>query len=573
MRLARLLALLASALAVPKFQQGQPHSPLTLRHHTNHATAHANISIRNVNTPQSNSTASHVTKQRVTDDPVTGDQTTDDRGRPAQEQPSQAPEQAAEDSMGEEESEELAFAVFVFPICAILLGLAISGILNKYAPFVPYTPVLLVLGFVCACLQAPKLFSNTHLQPSLEAWQHLSGHLILYVFIPPLIFGDAMQLDFHILKRCAVQCLLLAVPAVIMNTMLTATVAIFVLPSTICLGSWPLAIAFGAVLSATDPVAVVSLLKSLGASPALTMLIGGESLLNDGTAMVLFDIFFSLYMREEQDFVAFLATILFGSLAIGLISGGLLLFVLSLFSNKLKHYNSELQISLTIVAAYANFYFSEAVVGASGILSLVLMGCVCGYGFWPMIVNVEQMRGVWHTLEWLLNTLLFQLTGLIIGYKFMDNEITLEGYGWAAVTYLFLIVIRFAVIFLLLPILARTGYGMSWQGAVVAAWGGLRGALGLALALVMEAQLSHTDFDSRRNKIAGHLIVVHISVVAVLTLLVNAPTTGPLLGALGMLQTPREKEHALEDLRSRMQDFVLARYRAMEAADGAMDDA
>ena len=64
------------------------------------------------------------------------------------------------------------------------------------------------------------------------------------------------------------------------------------------------------------------------------------------------------------------------------------------------------------------------------------MGCVCGYGFWPMIVNVEQMRGVWHTLEWLLNTLLFQLTGLIIGYKFMDNRVHASDYGWAVVTYL-----------------------------------------------------------------------------------------------------------------------------------------
>ena len=179
-----------------------------------------------------------------------------------------------------------AFAVFVFPICAVVLGLAFSWLLNRYAPAVPYTPVLLVVGFTVACLHAPKLFSHTHLAPSLEAWQHLSGHLILYVFIPPLIFGDAMQLDFHILKRCAGQCLLLAVPAVMFSTALTAAVAHYVLPYH---WSWTLAIAFGAVLSATDPVAVVSLLKSLGASPALTMLIGGESLLNDGTAMVIFD--------------------------------------------------------------------------------------------------------------------------------------------------------------------------------------------------------------------------------------------------------------------------------------------
>merc|ERR1719199_2259351 len=173
------------------------------------------------------------------------------------------------------------------------------------------------------------------------------------------------------------------------------------------------------------------------------------------------------------------------------------------------------------------------------------------------------MKGMWHTLEWILNTLLFQLVGLIIGYKFFvaDKKITDSGgatFGWAIVTYLFLLVIRLFTIVLLLPILKRTGYGMSWQGALVAWWGGLRGALGLALALVMEAQLEAFGFVY-----IGHIIVIHVSVVAVLTLLVNAPTTALLLRVLGMVQTPNEKRHALSDLHARMEDFVYGQYHSM----------
>ena len=303
----RLFALLAAALAAPAAHEEQPHSSLTpLRAAIAEvATAVANSSSRLLRSPAEQRPAethssnlshhgesrrfTHIVKQRVAAD----DEPEPAHGGPEHEDPTQGVqgqqggEGGGEDSMAESESEELAFAVFVFPICAVVLGLAISWLLNRYAPAVPYTPVLLVVGFTVACLQAPKLFAHTHLAPSLEAWQHLSGHLILYVFIPPLIFGDAMQLDFHILKRCAGQCLLLAVPAVMFSTALTAVVAHYLLPYH---WSWTLAIAFGAVLSATDPVAVVSLLKSLGASPALTMLIGGESLLNDGTAMVILDI-------------------------------------------------------------------------------------------------------------------------------------------------------------------------------------------------------------------------------------------------------------------------------------------
>lgn len=469
--------------------------------------------------------------------------------------------------MSEHEAHDAAWHVFVFPICTILFGLTVAFVLHRWAPSVPYTPMLLVVGFLAAIIGAHLpggAIGPPHLLGSIEAWEQMNGHLILYVFIPPLIFGEAMGLDYHVLKRCLGQCLLLAVPAVALNTLLTALVAYYVLPY-----EWPafaLALAFGAVCSATDPVAVVALLKTLGVSPALTMLIGGESLLNDGTAMVMFSICLGIALPEEgveTNYFDLVMRMVFGSLLLGLVSGFMLLAALRVFSNKLERHNAPLQIALTLVAAYANFYVCEAVLHGSGVLSLVVMGAVCAFGIWPLIVNPEQMKGMWHTLEWILNTLLFQLVGLIIGYKFFvsDKKITDSGGAtlcWAIVTYLFLLAIRLFTIVLLLPILKRTGYGMSWQGALVAWWGGLRGALGLALALVMEAQLEAFGFPY-----IGHIIVIHVSVVAVLTLLVNAPTTAPLLRMLGMVQTPNEKRHALSDLHIRMEDFVYGQYQSM----------
>ena len=114
----------------------------------------------------------------------------------------------------------------------------------------------------------------------------MDGHLLLYAFIPPLVFGDAMNLDFNILKNCVSQCATLAFPGVAIGAALFAIVVQYVIPST---GhwTWDLSMAFGAVMSATDPVAVVALLKQLGAPDSLTMIIGGESLLNDGMAMIL----------------------------------------------------------------------------------------------------------------------------------------------------------------------------------------------------------------------------------------------------------------------------------------------
>merc|ERR1719491_1532714 len=129
------------------------------------------------------------------------------------------------------------------------------------------------------------------------AVKHMSPHLLLGVFIPPLIFESAFGTDYFVIRREMWQALLLAGPGVLLNVAMTSVFCVYALPYA---WSWSEAISFSAIVSATDPVAVVALLRDLGASKRLATLIEGESLLNDGSAYVLFVVViqFVLYPNE-----------------------------------------------------------------------------------------------------------------------------------------------------------------------------------------------------------------------------------------------------------------------------------
>merc|ERR1719158_2048906 len=103
-------------------------------------------------------------------------------------------------------------------------------------------------------------------------------------------------MNVQLARKCFSQALILACPGVLFGTCVTAAVGKYVLPYG---WDWPISMVFGAILSATDPVAVVALFKSLGVSPRLTMLISGESLVNDGTAMVVFSLFLKITLGAQ----------------------------------------------------------------------------------------------------------------------------------------------------------------------------------------------------------------------------------------------------------------------------------
>ena len=178
-----------------------------------------------------------------------------------------------------------ALPIFELAILLVAVGL-LFGALTRYFQIssklpVPYTVIVLVIGIILGIL-------GDHLDrlgDAAQLVQRIDPHFLLAAFIPGLIFESAFNTNFHIVNHEFSQALLLAGPGVLINTALTATFVHYAIPYG---WDWSQCVMFGSIASATDPVAVVALLAELGASKRLATLVEGESLLNDGTAFVLY---------------------------------------------------------------------------------------------------------------------------------------------------------------------------------------------------------------------------------------------------------------------------------------------
>lgn len=290
---------------------------------------------------------------------------------------------------------------------------------------------------------------------------------------------------------------------------------------------------FGAIVSATDPVAVVALLKELGASKTLSMLIEGESLLNDGTAMVVFlimkDIVAGVQFTPYEIFAKF-CRLSFGGVGVGVAAGLIVQWWLRRIVD-----DPVLEVNLTIIASYFVFYIAEFTpVHISGILALVALGFYMTRTGKTQISSTseEHVHHVWSYLGYIAETIIFLLSGVIIGSKINsehDIDIFWDDYLKLFGLYIFLHLIRFGCLLIFYPILSRLGYGMDLKQLVFLSYAGLRGAVGLTLALIVTQE----DPD-KINKYVQDKILFLTGGIAILTLIINAPTTGWFIKYLGL---------------------------------------
>merc|ERR1719353_1843221 len=383
---------------------------------------------------------------------------------------------------------------------------------------------------------------------SITMWENIDPHLVFFTFLPVLVFGDAMNFNPHIFNKCFGQVMILAVPGVVLGTVLTAGVAMYILPY-----GWdmPISFAFGAILSATDPVAVVALFKSLGVSPRLTMLISGESVCNDGTAIVVFLLFYKISLGSQftgTDLVTFLGTSVGIGPVLGLFFGLITVAWLGMARRKHAEEDGTIQVMLTILCAYGSFYIAENTFSTSGVLTSVSAATVLAVMGLSRMNSLHAVETVWSVFEYMANTLIFLLAGLIIGRIIVERRdiITSADYIWLLVLYVILVFVRLTTVFLFFPILRNLGCGMTWQEGLVCTWSGLRGAVGLALAIIM-------DIEPRVDREKGTRIMFFVGGIAALTLLINGSTTRYLLLYLRIGVTPALKEQMLEDIRTRME--------------------
>ncbi|XP_077994372.1 sperm-specific sodium:proton exchanger-like [Glandiceps talaboti] len=447
--------------------------------------------------------------------------------------------------------------VILFVFVSIAMGALIRSLLNKVPVNIPYTVLLLIVGVLIGLLS-----SNFHQVAKYTIMVHMDPHLILHVFLPVLIFESAFAMDVHTFLKSAVQVCILALFGLMVASLLTAVLAQNVFDY-----GWDFntAMMFGSIMSATDPVAVVALLKDLGASKQLGTLIEGESLLNDGCSIVIFEVFKRMSIPGQEmtgtAILIYFVRVAFGGPIFGYIMARLTTLWLSYIFN-----DALTEITITLASTYITFYIGEGVLKVSGVLAVVVLGLVVSVEKTSISPEVEVfLHRFWEMLAYLANTLIFVLVGVVIVERAMRNVNDMDWF-YIIVLYIGVNIIRAIAIALFSPILSRIGYGLSWRNAAVMTWGGLRGAVGLALALLV---VSTEEIDQKK---VGSKVLLHTSGIVILTLCVNATTIQSLLRVLGMSDISIPKRIAMAGAVRRLRESQ-SRTFAMLKADRFLADA
>jgi CPA1 family monovalent cation:H+ antiporter len=403
-------------------------------------------------------------------------------------------------------------------VIVLLLIAVIVGIITTRLR-VPYTVGLVLIGLALS-------FGG---QADLE----FPPELFLSLLVPPLVFEAAFHLNIRDLRYDFAPILALAIPGVLITTGLVGIV--------IALGTGaplPLTLVFGSLIAATDPVAVVALFRSLGVPKRLQVLLEGESLFNDGTAIVVFNLMITIAVTGEfsllDSLIAFL-TVSGGGILIGLLLG-------MIFSQITRRINDPLiETTLTGVLAFGAYLVAEEI-HVSGVLAVVAAGMVAGnVGPRGMSPSTRVLVfNFWEIMAFLANSLVFLLIGLQINlFALIDN--------WQVIMW---------AIFAVLAARTVSVYGLSWVGKGIPKrykhvlyWGGLRGAISLALAISLPSSLGPLRSDIQAMAFG----------VVLFTLLFQGLTMRPLIKRMGLI-----KRHENQDIYERRQALAVMSKAAYE---------
>ncbi len=361
-----------------------------------------------------------------------------------------------------------------------LLGLAaVAEPLSRFSRF-PYSSTLVLVGFF-----AGQLVEFSQLQTGLQAESF--HELVFFVFIPVLIFEAAFQLDLRLLRENIGNILLLAIVGLLLTTGITAAGMYFGIAHASGF-PWIAALLTGALLAATDPVAVVAQLRAIGAPPRLAMLLEGESLFNDATAIVLFTILLALATAGGAPVSAGASVLRFGYVFVGGIVAGGVIGALALPAFRIARGHSTHTI-LTLVVAYGAFIVAEHWLLVSGVMAVLSAGLIAARSSLKVNTKDDHQRvaETWETLGHIANALIFLLLGITITLAMFQERWLAMLIGVGAV-----FVARTLSIFgvvLLSNLLAKNKVPVAYQTVMV--WGGLRGAVTLALALSLPTELPY----------------------------------------------------------------------------------
>lgn len=370
------------------------------------------------------------------------------------------------------EHEATQIADLVTGIVTLMLVAAISTMAARKVSKLPLTVLLVFVGMGLSAL-------SEHV-PGLDpvADFHLTPALVLFVFIPTLIFESAFNLDARQVARNIWPILTMAVPGLLLSTAIIGSMMAWLTEFDLMV-----ALLLGAILSATDPVAVIAIFKQLGVPERLTILVEGESLFNDATSLVLATLLLGILVAGEFSPAVVASGVLeFFLVFFGGVVVGWFLAVLAGQTLGAIEADPAIEITLTTILAYFSFIIAEHAFHVSGIMAVVAAGLTIGsWGKSKISPSTEEfMEHFWDYLAYLANALIFLMVGMQIDLVTLWESIDLIGYVIVA-----MLVSRAVVVFGLVPIVGKIPgaerIGIPFQQVMY--WGGLRGAIALAIVL------------------------------------------------------------------------------------------
>jgi len=382
----------------------------------------------------------------------------------------------------------------------LLLIAAIVAMLTRRIRL-PYSVGLVAAGIILAFLPfAPRV--------------SLTKDLIFTTLLPPLLFEAAFHIPWNQLRRDFSVIVVLASLGVVLSACVTATGMHY-----LAHWQWLGALAFGVLIAATDPVSVIAIFKEAKAQGRLLVLIEAESLFNDGTAAVALGVVMALAAGQEITSLG-ITLMLLKTIGGGIVCGAAVAVGALLLSGRTDDHLVE--ITFTTVAAYGAFLLAEHF-GMSGVLATITAGLIMG-NFKSLITisdrGKEAVHAFWEYAAFVANSLIFLLIGM---HEAHQNFVAIwipAGTAIALVT-----LGRAAAIYPCCLIFSRTSLRIAMKHQHVLFWGGLRGALALALALGLPPGIAQRE----------EIITISFAVVA-FSVFVQGLTITPLLHRMGEIK-------------------------------------
>ena len=398
----------------------------------------------------------------------------------------------------------------------LLIIAAAVAMFTKYIRL-PYTIALVVVGIAMGALDLlPKML--------------LTPELVFHIFLPILLFEAAFNIDILDLQRNGRTIAILVLPGLLLATVVTAAVTYTGLRlwQGISDFSWGHGLLFGVIVAATDPISVLALFKELGVTRRLALIVEGESIFNDGVAVVLFGVFLAMVQGEDIDILAairlFVVSVV-GGAGIGVLLGLAMARVMSFVDDHL------IEITLTTVLAFSGYLLAEHL-HVSGVMAVIGAGLMTGNYSTKLAMSPTTRISVsdfWEYAAFVVNSVLFLMIGI---------EVKIVDFGplWIVVMVAVgaMLCGRATAVFLSAPLIGRVDEPLpkSWQGVLF--WGGIRGAICMVLALSLPKGLP-----------LRHLLMAMIFAVVIFTLLVQGLSIRLLLNKLGLIRRASQEEYEM----------------------------